>query len=88
MQDKPFQLISINYAETPDSIKKFMQMINVEFPVLVDEQGHEAAKWKVVAFPSTFVIGMDGLIHYGANAGIEWDTQEVLYLINQLLTKQ
>ena len=88
MQDKPFQLISINYAEPPDAIRKFMQMVNVEFPVLVDERGLEAAKWKVIVFPSTFVIGMDGLIHYGVNAGIEWDTPEVLHVINQLLTKK
>ena len=87
MRNQPFQLVSINYAESPETIKAFLEEINVEYPVLVDEQGAEAAKWKVIAFPSTFVIGMDGLIHYGVNAGIEWDTKEVLSIINQLMTK-
>lgn len=86
MKEKPFQLISINYAETPETIRNFMKGVNVEFPVLVDEQGLEAAKWKVIVFPSTFVVGMDGLIHYGVNAGIEWDTQDVINVINQLMT--
>ena len=85
MQGKPFELISINYAEKADTIKEFMKMVNVEFPVLLDENGLESASWKVIAFPSTFVIGRDGLIHYGVNAGIEWDTPEVLTVINKML---
>jgi thiol-disulfide isomerase/thioredoxin len=87
MQGKPFELISINYAEQKETIKEFMEMVDVEFPVLLDEQGAESAKWKVIAFPSTFVIGRDGLIHYGVNAGIEWDTPEVLKVINRMLEK-
>ncbi len=85
MRGKPFELISINYAEKTDSIKEFMQMVDVEFPVLLDEQGMVSAHWKVIAFPSTFVIGRDGLIHYGVNAGIEWDTPEVLNVINAMM---
>jgi thiol-disulfide isomerase/thioredoxin len=85
MQGKAFELISINYAEKAETIKEFMQMVDVKFPVLLDEQGLESAKWKVIAFPSTFVIGRDGLIRYGVNAGIEWDTPEVLNAINQML---
>ena len=85
MHDKSFELISINYAEKAETIREFMKMVNVEFPVLLDEEGKESAKWKVIAFPSTFVIGKDGLIHYGVNAGIEWDTPEVLDTINRML---
>jgi thiol-disulfide isomerase/thioredoxin len=87
MQGKSFELISVNYAEETQTIKEFMSMVDVEFPVLLDAQGQESAKWKVIAFPSTFVIGRDGLIHYGVNAGIEWDTPEVLRVINQMLEK-
>jgi thiol-disulfide isomerase/thioredoxin len=87
MQGKPFELISINYAEEAQVIKEFMQMVNVEFPVLLDEQGEESARWKVIAFPSTFVVGKDGKIHYGVNAGIEWDTPEVFSVLNNMLQK-
>jgi len=85
MRGKSFELVSINYAENVDTIKEFMKMVEVDFPVLLDEEGLESAKWKVIAFPSTFVIGKDGLIYYGVNAGIEWDTPEVLTVINQML---
>jgi peroxiredoxin len=85
MAGKAFQLISINYAESPRHIREFMRKVAVDFPVLVDPAGKLAGQWKVVAFPSTFVIGPDGNIQYGANAAIHWDAPEVLQQINQLL---
>ncbi|MEJ2143318.1 MAG: TlpA disulfide reductase family protein, partial [Gammaproteobacteria bacterium] len=85
MQGKPFQLISINYAETPDRISNFMKKVKVDFPVLLDEDGTLSKKWKVVAFPSTFVIGMDGKIHYGVNAAIHWDTDKVIRQLESLM---
>lgn len=85
MVDKPFELISINYAEKPEIIAEFMKTVKVDFPVLLDPDGLESAKWLVIAFPSTFVIGPDGLFHYGVNAGIQWDSDEVLGKINTLL---
>jgi thiol-disulfide isomerase/thioredoxin len=85
MQGKPFELISIDYAEDAQRIREFMDKVDVHFPVLLDPDGKLAGQWKVVAFPSTFVIGPDGKIHYGVNAGIHWDTPEVIELLDQLL---
>ena len=85
MQGKPFELISINYAETPQHIRNFMRKVAVDFPVLVDPTGELAGQWNVVAFPSTFVIGPDGKIRYGANAAIHWDAPAVIEQMNQLL---
>jgi len=84
MKNKPFELISINFQEKPDAIREFQKMVKVKFPVLMDSDGKIANSWKVVAFPSTFIIASDGNIHYGVNAGIEWDTPEVIEIINSL----
>ncbi|MCG6886442.1 MAG: TlpA family protein disulfide reductase [Proteobacteria bacterium] len=86
MAGKPFDLISVNYAESPEHIRTFMKKVAVDFPVLVDPNGQLTGKWNVVAFPSTFVIGPDGRIHYGVNAAIHWDTPEVIEQLEQLLT--
>lgn len=85
MRGKSFELISINYAETPQHIRNFMRKVAVDFPVLVDPAGELAGQWNVVAFPSTFVIGPDGKIRYGANAAIHWDAPAVIEQMNQLL---
>lgn len=85
MQGKPFQLISINYAEQAAQIQQFMQKVQVDFPVLLDPEGKLASQWKVVAFPSTFVIGPDAKIHAGVNAAIHWDSPAVIEQLNQLM---
>lgn len=45
MQGKPFELISIDYAEDTQRIEKFLQQVNVDFPVLLDTDGKVAASW-------------------------------------------
>lgn len=79
-----FEILSINYAQSAMVIKDFMKKVRIDFPVLVDESGKQAARWKVLVFPSTFVIGGDGEFHYGVNAGIMWDTPEVIRTLKQL----
>lgn len=84
MQDQPFELISINYAESPEKIREFLQRVSVQFPVLIDPNGKVSQQWNVIGFPSTFVIGMDGKIQYGVNAAIHWDTPEVVNSLKAL----
>ena len=84
MQGQPFELITINYAESAKTIREFMQNVSVQFPVLLDPNGLTAQRWNVIGFPSTFVIGPDGQIHYGVNAAIHWDSEEVVNTLKAL----
>ena len=85
MKGMPFELISINYAEDKETIKQFMQQVHVNFPVLLDHDGEFALQWKVITYPSTFVIGPEGKIRFGVNAAIEWDNPELIAKIKLLL---
>lgn len=87
MKNKPFRLISINYMESEQLVSDFLKRVNVEFPVLLDRDGSVSAIWNVIAFPSTFVIGPDGKIHYGINAAISWDSPEVINKLDALIKK-
>jgi peroxiredoxin len=84
MQGQPFELISINYADSPEKIHEFMSRVNVQFPVLIDPNGKVSQQWNVIGFPSTFVIGKDGKIQYGVNAAIQWDAPEVINALKAL----
>ena len=85
MAGLPFELISINYAEDKQAILNFMKKVNVEFPVLLDQEGNFAQKWNVITFPSTFIIDKEGKIQYGVNAAIEWDDPEFIKKIKSML---
>ena len=84
MQGQPFELISINYADSPEKIHEFMNRVNVQFPVLIDPNGKVSQQWNVIGFPSTFIIGKDGKIQYGVNAAIQWDAPEVISALKAL----
>lgn len=85
MKGLPFELISINYAEDKKTILDFMKEVNVEFPVLLDQNGRFSRKWNVITYPSTFVIDKNGNIKYGVNAAIDWDSPEFIAKIKSLL---
>jgi len=87
MKDRPFELISINYAEKPQQIREFLNMVKVDFPILLDEDGSYSAKWNVLVYPATFVIAADGNIAYGVNGAIEWDSEEITGKLEALMGK-
>ena len=81
----PFELISVNYAEGQSRIDEFLKQVEVDFPVLLDEDGRVSEQWKVLIFPSTFVIGPDGRIAYGVNGAIHWDSPDVITQLRALM---
>ena len=82
---KPFELISINYAQDRDTVSAFMQQVAVDYPVLLDADGSFAKSWNVISFPSTFVIDAEGHFRYGVNAVIDWDSPELIRRLEALL---
>jgi len=84
MQGKPFDLISVNYAEDKQTILNFLKKVDVDYPVLLDNDGQFAKKWNVVTYPSTFIIDTHGNIVYGVNAAIAWDDPEFIKKIQTL----
>jgi thiol-disulfide isomerase/thioredoxin len=85
MEGRPFELISINYAEDKKTVSSFMQKVNVDFPVLLDLSGATAHRWKVITYPSTFVIDRQGKFRYGVNAALKWDAPELIQKLESLM---
>ena len=84
-EGRPFELISINYAQDRETVAEFLQRIDVDYPVLLDPDGAYAKSWNVISFPSTFVIDKSGHIRYGVNAAIDWDDPQLLDRLEQLM---
>jgi thiol-disulfide isomerase/thioredoxin len=85
MAGKPFQLVAVNYAESGDEVQKFLKNFDMEFHTLMDSDGQQAKKWRVAAFPTTFIVGPSGKIRYGISAGLEWDGPEIIERLNELI---
>ena len=82
------QVVSIDFRETPDEMKAFLQRTPVTFPVLMDRDGQVALNWGVFSFPSTFIIDRQGRIRYTSNRAIDWDSEEVWKVADRLLEER
>ena len=87
MHGKPFQLISVNYAEDKQHVSNFLKMVEVNFPVLLDTDGRVSKEWGVSVFPATFVIDPEGKIRYGVSGGLYWDNPDVIQKLDHLISK-
>ena len=77
--------MSVDVGESKKEIEAFLTQIPADFPVLLDPDGSIFKRWKVTAFPTTFVINKNGLIELSYYGGLEWDKTEVIKQLEALV---
>jgi len=82
---KQFGIVSINFKEDAPHVLAFLKRVEVDFPVLLDVDGAVSNRWKVFAFPSSFLLDRQGRVRYSVNTAIEWDDPAVNAVINRLM---
>ena len=82
-----FNILAINIGEKTATVKKFLAPMNIKFPVLTDPEGKSVQPWKLIAFPSSFIVDKHGVIRYSLFGGIEWDNNEVVTIVQKLLNE-
>ncbi|WP_354185297.1 DsbE family thiol:disulfide interchange protein [Bartonella japonica] len=62
-QDKRFDLIGINYKDSKENAKRFLNNFGNPFKAIgIDISGHTAINWGVYGPPETFLLNKDGII--------------------------
>lgn len=80
-----FEIVSVNFKESPQTIREFLKKVKVDFPVLIDQDGKTSAEYEIFSFPSSFLIDANGQIRYSVNAAIEWDDEQIKQQIQTLI---
>ena len=85
---KPFEILAVNMAEDTQTIKKFLhEKVKVNFPILLDKDGQALKRWKVFAFPTSYIIGKQGKIRLALFGSIDWMKADVIEKIQVLLVE-
>lgn len=85
---RPFAILAVNMAEDSHTVRTFLRdKVRADFTVLLDGDGEALKRWKVFVFPTSFVIGSDGRIRYGAYGELPWDEEPAIGVIQSLLPK-
>jgi thiol-disulfide isomerase/thioredoxin len=87
MAGKPFAILAVNMGENDKDVREFMHKMNINFTVLMDEEGDGVSNWKVFVAPSSFLLDRKGNIVQTLQGGAEWDQPVYLKAIGDLLPK-
>ena len=64
-KDKRIQLVGINYKDSPDNARRFLNRYGNPFVATgADSNGRTSIDWGVYGVPENFVVGRDGRIAY------------------------
>ncbi|MDQ4078533.1 MAG: TlpA family protein disulfide reductase [Chloroflexota bacterium] len=55
-------VVGVNYEESAADARAFVEELDLDFPILLDQEGKLADKFRVVGLPTTFFINRDGQI--------------------------
>lgn len=82
---KPFTVLAVDMGESEAAVRAFLKEIPVSFPILMDKDGAALKRWKVFAFPTSYVVDAQGRIRYALFGALEWDQPDPLRKITELL---
>ncbi|WHZ23325.1 MAG: TlpA disulfide reductase family protein [Nitrospira sp.] len=76
-----FALVTITTDMQRDGIKHFLANLNVQLPVLFDEDQDVSRAYLVRALPTTVLIDRQGTVVGRAVGPREWDTPKTIHLL-------
>ena len=85
LEGKPFVVLAVNLDEPESRIRTFLSQMNVDFTILLDPERRAAKAWDARILPASFVAGPDGRIRYSLVGEINWDHEQVVSRIAELL---
>ena len=84
MGDVPFKILAVDMGESHEEVTRFVNEVNPEFTILMDQSGQSIAAWQVFAAPSNFIIDPQGKIRYTLFGGVEWDSNKLVKKLKSL----
>ncbi len=85
IEDPAFEIVTVNVGEERDRIASFLERVPVELPLLLDIDSKVAKEWKIYVYPSSYLVDDRGLIRYAYLGALEWDSPEIISIIQNLL---
>jgi len=84
LADKDVAVLAVNVGDNINIVSHYFAEYAPGFQVLLDEHSSTTRDWQIMGLPTTYVIGPDRRIHYGAIGVLAWESEQVRQTILQL----
>ncbi len=84
-RDDGFQVIGINVDEDVEAARQFARDYGIEFPLVRDEDRTVSKLYRVAGYPSHYIVGRRGRVHFSALGFTEDDALAVTQEVQTLL---
>ena len=85
LRDDGVVFIAVSMDESWAPVREFLEQRRLDFPVLLDRNGEAAARWRVMAVPTAYVLDARGRQRIRVIGGYEWDEESLLEKIRSVL---
>lgn len=84
-REQGFEVIGINVDEDLAAAQQFVEDHAIGFPLVRDEDRSVSKQYRVAGYPSHYIVGRDGRVHFSALGFTEDDTVAVTVEVETLL---
>ena len=88
LADRPFEILAVNAGEKKYKVRKFVKLISLDLPVLLDSNNHTFNAWDVKTLPTSFLVDAEGKLRYRVQGNPGWNHAHTMQLIETLLGEQ
>ncbi|MDP8234615.1 MAG: TlpA disulfide reductase family protein [Candidatus Saelkia tenebricola] len=81
------ELVAVFEGEPAEVISKYIETIDVKFPVYLDPIGISAYKYRVNVYPSSFIIDKKFKISAGVKGVLDWSSSDVADYLERLVNE-
>ena len=85
LRDRPFEILAVNVGEQQFRVWKFVRLVGLDLPVLLDTRKEIYTKWNLEVLPTSFLLDRNGRIRYRVQAAPQWDSDDTIAAIRELL---
>ncbi|MGB5831804.1 MAG: TlpA disulfide reductase family protein [Thiohalocapsa sp.] len=85
MDGRQFAVVGVNVAESTLKVRSMVKRLRIDFPVLLDRDSAVFRAWNAGVLPTSYLLDGNGVVRYLARGPREWDSDEIIGLIGDLL---
>jgi thiol-disulfide isomerase/thioredoxin len=83
--DKRFAVLMVNLDEPEARVRRYIQEVRLDLPVVLDPGKRVTTQWGVKMLPSTFLVGPDGRIRYRLIGETDWNSEPAVTVLDRLM---